>query len=143
MRHHHRDITLLGSSLGGFYATALAEQHHLRAVLMNPACYPQRDLTKFLGPQQNMYSGERYELTLEHMRQLEALAVARIEPARYLLLVETGDEVLDYREAVARYAGAAQVVLEGGDHTLQSFPAQLPRIFMFAGMSVPTAPGPL
>jgi uncharacterized protein len=133
-RERGRSITLLGSSLGGFYATYLAEKHGLRAVLVNPAVYPQRDLAQYLGPQQNLYSGERYELTVDHVRELEALAVERVHPERYLLLVETGDEVLDYREAVARYAGARQVVVAGGDHTLQSFPRHLPLVFEFAGL---------
>jgi uncharacterized protein len=136
-RHRGKSVTFIGSSLGGYYATYLAERHGLRAVLVNPAVYPARDLAKYLGPQQNLYSGERYELTQEHMRQLQALDVPRIDPARYLLLAETGDEVLDYREAVTRYAGAEQVVVTGGDHTLQSFPDQLERIFAFAGMKVP------
>jgi predicted esterase YcpF (UPF0227 family) len=132
--HRGKSLTLLGSSLGGFYATYLAERHDLRAVLVNPACRPERDLAKYLGPQQNLYSGERYELTAEHLRDLEALVVPRIRPERYLLLVETGDEVLDYREAVERYRGAEQVVVEGGDHTLASFPDHLERIFRFAGL---------
>ena len=59
---------------------------------------------------------------------------ARVTPARYLLIVETGDEVLDYRRAVERYRGAEQVVIEGGDHSLQSFPRHLPRILAFAGL---------
>lgn len=129
-----RTITWLGSSLGGFYATYLAERNDQRAVLVNPACYPERDLAKYLGPQQNLYSGERYELTEQHLHDLRALTCARLRPDRYLLLVETGDEVLDYREALARYAGAEQVVVQGGDHTLQSFEAHWPRIFAFAGL---------
>jgi len=125
-------VTYLGSSLGGFYATHLVEKHGHRAVLVNPACHPERDLIKYMGPQQNLYSGERYTLTGEHLRQLQAIAVPRVTPDRYLLLVETGDEVLDYREAVARYAGAQQVVIEGGDHTLLTFPDHLERILRFA-----------
>ena len=126
-------ITLLGSSLGGFYATYLAEKHGVRAVLVNPAVYPERDLAKYLGPQQNLYSGERYELTPEHMKQLQALAVVSVHPDRYWLIAETADEVLDYREAVARYVGARQTVIEGGDHTLQSFPRHIDAILAFAG----------
>lgn len=132
--HPGKSPTFLGSSLGGFYATYVAERHDLRAVLVNPACHPERDLAKYLGPQQNLYSGVRYELTTDHLRDLEALVVERIRPERYLLLVETGDEVLDYREAVDRYRGAEQVVVEGGDHTLASFPDHLERIFRFAGL---------
>ena len=126
---------LVGSSLGGFYATWLAEKHGLRAVLINPAVEPHVGLRDHLGPQQNLYTGERYELTERHLREWQALYVARITPSRYLLLVETGDEVLDYRRAVERYAGCEQVVVEGGDHSLQSFPRHLARIVRFAGLA--------
>jgi predicted esterase YcpF (UPF0227 family) len=127
--------TLIGSSLGGFYATHLAEAHRLQAVLINPAVTPQADLESYLGPQRNLYTGEEYELTRDHLAQWRALAVERVDPARYLLLVETGDEVLDYRHAVTRYRGADQVVIEGGDHSLRSFPAHLDRILAFAGLA--------
>ena len=127
-----RKPCLLGSSLGGFYATYLAEQHDLRAVLINPAIDPHVGLRAYLGPQQNLHTGEPYELTEAHLREWEALYVPRITPRRYLLLVETGDEVLDYRRAVTRYAGAEQVVVQGGDHSLQSFPQHLARILEFS-----------
>jgi predicted esterase YcpF (UPF0227 family) len=121
----------VGSSLGGFYATYLAEKHDTRAVLINPAIEPHIGLRAYLGPQKNLHTGEPYELTEEHLAEWERLYVPRITPRRYLLLVETGDEVLDYREAVKRYAGAEQVVVQGGDHSLQSFPQHLPRILEF------------
>jgi predicted esterase YcpF (UPF0227 family) len=127
-------VTLVGSSLGGFYATYLAEAHGLRAVLLNPAVRPGRDLATLLGVQRNLYTGEEYELTREHVAAWRRLDVAAIHPERYLLIVETGDEVLDYREAVAKYAGARQIVIEGGDHALQSFPDHLPLILEFAGL---------
>ena len=127
-----RKPCLLGSSLGGFYATYLAEKHDLRAVLINPAIDPHVGLRPYLGPQQNLHTGEPYQLTEAHLRDWEALYVPHITPRRYLLLVETGDEVLDYRKAVERYAGAEQVVVQGGDHSLQSFPQHLPRILEFA-----------
>jgi predicted esterase YcpF (UPF0227 family) len=103
------DTCLVGSSLGGFYATWLAETHGLRAVLLNPAIEPHVGLHAFLGPQQNLYTGERYVLTDAHLREWQALFAPRITPSRYLLLVETGDEVLDYRKALERYAGCEQV----------------------------------
>ncbi len=126
---------LVGSSLGGFYATWLAEKHGCRAVLLNPALEPHEGLRAYLGPQKNLYSGEAYVLTEAHLQAWAALHVPRITPERYLLIVETGDELLDYRKAVARYAGAEQVVVQGGDHTLQSFPQHLPRILRFAGVA--------
>ena len=122
----------VGSSLGGFYATNLAEKQGLKAVLINPAIDPHVGLRAYLGPQKNLHTGEPYELTEAHLRDWEALYVPRITPSRYLLIVETGDEVLDYRRAVERYAGAEQVVVRGGDHSLQSFPQHLARILEFS-----------
>ena len=123
---------LIGSSLGGFYATYLAEKHGLKAVLINPAIDPHIGLRAYLGRQKNLHTGEPYELTEAHLKQWEALYVQRIAPRRYLLIVETGDEVLDYRRSVERYAGAEQVVVRGGDHSLQSFPQHLARILEFS-----------
>ena len=127
--------TLVGSSLGGFYATWFAERRGLRAVLIQPAVFPYVGLATMLGPHQNLYTHERYELTAAHIDGWKALAVDRVDPERYLLLLETGDEVLDYREAVRRYEGARMVIREGGDHTLQSFAEHLPRILAFAGLA--------
>jgi uncharacterized protein len=126
---------LIGSSLGGFYATYLAEKHDLRAVLINPAIDPHVGLRGYLGPQKNLHTGEPYELTPAHLREWERLYLPRLTAKRYLLIVETGDEVLDYRKAVARYAGAEQLVIPGGDHSLQSFPQHLPRILEFSRAS--------
>ena len=125
-------VCYVGSSLGGFYATYLAEKHGASAVLINPAIDPHLGLRAYLGPQKNLHPGEAYVLTEAHLRQWEKLHVPRVTPGRYLLIVETGDEVLDYRRAVERYAGAEQRVISGGDHSLQSFPEHLARIVEFA-----------
>jgi predicted esterase YcpF (UPF0227 family) len=134
------EVTFVGSSLGGFYATHLAEKHGARAVLLNPAIDPHIGLRAYLGIQHNLYSGDEYELTEQHLaawaRQFEPI----IHPERYILLVETGDEVLDYRRAVARYRGARQVVIQGGDHSLASFPDHLPLIAEFARLAVSGQP---
>jgi predicted esterase YcpF (UPF0227 family) len=127
-----KNVCFVGSSLGGFYATYLAETHGLKAVLINPAIDPHIGLRASLGPQTNLHTGEPYELTPAHLRQWEKLYLPRITPQRYLLIVETGDEVLDYRKAVERYAGAEQLVIAGGDHSLQSFPQHLARILEFS-----------
>lgn len=129
-----RTTCYVGSSLGGYYATYLVETYGGRAVLINPAIDPHVGLRAYLGEQRNLHTGEHYQLTEAHLAQWERLWVQRITPARYLLLVETGDEVLDYRRAVERYAGAEQVVVQGGDHSLQSFAQHLPRILAFAGL---------
>lgn len=127
-------FSFVGSSLGGFYATYLAERHGAKAALVNPAIDPHIGLRAYLGRQQNLHTGEPYELTESHLEAWRRLVVPRLSPQRYLLLVETGDEVLDYRKAVERYAGAEQVIVQGGDHSLQSFPRHLARILAFAGL---------
>ncbi len=134
MQRHRGPFCFVGSSLGGFYATCLAEKHDARAVLLNPSTHPHRSLQPFLGPQQNLYTSDRYELTEQHLEQWQAFYVPELVPRRYLLIVETGDEVLDYHAAMERYAGAAQIVVEGGDHALRSFPDHLERIVRFAGL---------
>ncbi len=131
---HEGPFCFVGSSLGGFYATWLAEHYDGRAVLLNPSTDPHLSLQPFLGPQQNLYTGERYELARRHLEQWQRLWLHDIVPQRYLLIVETGDEVLDYHAAMQRYAGAAQLVIEGGNHALQSFPEHLERILRFAGL---------
>jgi len=134
-RHASRP-TLVGSSLGGFYATHFAERLGLRAVLINPAITPYVGLEGYLGTQKNLYTGETYELTRADLDAWRTLAVERVDPERYLLLLETGDEILDWRQAARKYEGARTVIRDGGDHTLQSFPEHLPRILAFAGIAV-------
>lgn len=126
--------TLVGSSLGGFYATYLAEKWDLQAALINPAVVAALELERYLGPQTWLYTGETFEFTRQHIAELAALEVAHITPARYWLLVETGDEILDYRVAVARYAGARQTVLPGGDHSFTRWADYLDEILAFAGL---------
>jgi predicted esterase YcpF (UPF0227 family) len=127
-------LTLVGSSLGGYYATWLAEKHNLRAVLINPAVLAPLSLTEHLGRQTNLHTGEAFEFTAAHIDELRAIEVTKITPEHYLLLVETGDEVLDYRDAVARYAGCRQIVLGGGDHSFTRFPEFVPQILEFCGL---------
>lgn len=123
---------LIGSSLGGFYATHLAEHYQLPAVLINPAITPERELRHFIGPLHNAYSGEDYVLGAEHMTQLADIRPAGLTPALYWLVLGTADEVLDWREAARHYAGARQTVLNGDDHRLQGWPQQLPALLAFA-----------
>lgn len=118
---HGGPPALIGSSLGGYYATWLAEKHGLRAVLVNPAVRPYEFLSACLGPQRNLYTGAAYSFTAQHIEELRALEVERVTPERYLLLVTTGDEVLDYRKATARYRGCRQIVVDGGDHGFSGF----------------------
>jgi predicted esterase YcpF (UPF0227 family) len=119
LRHH--GAALIGSSLGGYYATWLAEKHAMKAVLLNPAVRPYELLAPMVGLQKRFHTGEEYVFTTEHVSELRALEVERITPSQYLLIVTMGDEVLDYRWAVERYRGCRQIVIEGGDHGLSDF----------------------
>ncbi len=111
-------ITLVGSSLGGFYATVLAEKHDLNAVLVNPAVIGQLPMEDFIGRDQWLYTGEPFEFTAQHIGELKAMVRPKLKnPSRFWLMLEEGDETLDYRQAAAYYAGARQTVLAGGDHS--------------------------
>jgi len=130
------ELTLVGSSLGGYYATHLAERFGARAVMINPAIRPYEDLARYVGTQTNLHTGEAFEVLDEHFTQLRDLKVERItRPDRYLLLVRTGDEVLDWSEASAYYGGAYQCVLGGGDHGWADFGPEIPAVLRFAGVS--------
>jgi len=126
---------LVGSSLGGYYATHLAERHGLKALLINPVVNPHRLFDGFLGTQQNLYTGERWELTLDHVDALGELEVpAPQEPQRYQVWLQTADETLDYRQAERFYRACALRIQAGGDHGYQGFGAQLPSLLNFAGI---------
>ncbi|PKO37868.1 MAG: esterase [Betaproteobacteria bacterium HGW-Betaproteobacteria-6] len=126
-------VTLVGSSLGGHYANHLAEKHGLNAVLINPATVDRINLAKFVGDHAHFHTGEPFTFTEAHAAQLKA-QVRQPTPERYWLLVETGDEVLDYRQAVDFYAGSRQTVLPGGDHGFTQFPDFVPQIIEYAGL---------
>lgn len=128
---------MVGSSLGGYYATWLAERYNCPAALVNPAVAPHRHLSgEFLGRHRNQYTGREYELTAGHVATLAGFECRDLRnPGNYLLLVQTGDEVLDYRLATALYRHSRQIVQEGGDHSFQGFDRMLPEILAFAGLN--------
>ena len=129
-------VTVVGSSLGGFYATVLAERHGWRAVLINPSVVPALTLSNYVGTQRWLYTGETFEVTPAHIEQMRALHVPAItRPERYWLLAEEGDETLDYRAAVAHYAGARQSVLSGGDHSFTRWGEFIDPVLAFAGLA--------
>lgn len=128
---------LVGSSLGGYYATWLAERYDCPAVLVNPAVAPHRHLSEaFLGWHKNQYTDQEYELTRADVAVIASFECRSLRnPDNYLLLVQTGDETLDYRLATAFYRDSRQIVQEGGDHSFQGFDQMLPEILSFAGLT--------
>ncbi|MBA3596769.1 MAG: esterase [Methylibium sp.] len=128
---------VVGSSLGGFYATVLAERRGCRAVLLNPAVDPATSLAGQIGEQTGWHHAElRFEFTVAHVEELRAMTPARItRPERYFAVIAKGDEVLDWREMHARYSASPGRLLEGGDHALSDFERHLPDILQFVGLS--------
>ncbi|MGI9307046.1 MAG: YqiA/YcfP family alpha/beta fold hydrolase [Gammaproteobacteria bacterium] len=127
---------LIGSSMGGYYATWFCENRdNARAVLINPAVRLAEKLAEYLGREQkNYHTGETYMFEERHLEEFRALEVNKIAaPEKYFLLAQTGDEVLDYREAEKFYAGARHLIEPGGDHSFTNFAQHLPAILKFAG----------
>jgi predicted esterase YcpF (UPF0227 family) len=129
------EVTLIGSSLGGYYATWLAERVGCRAVLLNPAVKPPRDLEKYVGVTTMFHSDEPFEFKRDYIDELKAFDVQQItRPERYFLLAAKGDEVLDWREMVAHYPGAQQCVIEGSDHGISDFDQYLDQVLAYCGI---------
>ncbi|NVM74958.1 hypothetical protein FHW83_000738 [Duganella sp. SG902] len=128
-------LSIIGSSLGGYYATWLAERVGCRAVLLNPAVVPSLDLDKHVGVTTQYHSDEPFEFKREYIDELRALEVSKIsKPERYFLIAATGDEVLDYRDMVAHYQGARQHIIDGSDHAISEFPQYLDEVLGFCGV---------
>ena len=128
-------VLAIGSSLGGYYATWMVEANLAdHAVVINPAVKVARKLEHHVGEElENYYSDERYIFTQEHVADLDKMELARIShPSRFLLMVQTGDEVLDHKEAVDYYAGSQQIIEEGGDHGFSGYERHLPLILKLA-----------
>ena len=124
---------VIGSSLGGFYATWLAQRWDCKAVLLNPAVRPARDLAAHLGDQTVWHDPEQhFVFEAAYVDELLALEVARIsQPERYFAVIAKGDEVLDWQEMVAHYAGATTKLLPGGDHALSDYNQHLDAVLDF------------
>ncbi|MDG5501349.1 YqiA/YcfP family alpha/beta fold hydrolase [Marinobacter sp. BGYM27] len=133
-----RPCGLMGSSLGGYYASVVAARHRLRAVLINPAVAPYQLLDGYIGTQTNLYTGEAFEVTRDHMLQLQEMEPgASLNTADLMVLLQTADETLDYRDACRRYSSASQWIQPGGDHRFQNFPRVLPAAMAFLGIPLP------
>ncbi|UJF19103.1 esterase YqiA [Vibrio sp. SS-MA-C1-2] len=128
-------IGLVGSSLGGFLATWLNAHYQIPVVVINPAVRPYELLSDYLGEQQNPYTNEIYTLKTEHIGELRTLDIGDIEqPEQFWLLQQTEDEVLDYRQAVEKYAKSRQTVEEGGDHSFVNFERYPAKIIQFLSL---------
>lgn len=117
----NEEVYLIGSSLGGYYATYLSERAEVRrVVLINPSVYPLKTLTRALGDAPNFYDGSTFRWQEKHLEMLKAYQVCTsLNREKFMVLLQKGDEVLDYREAVTKYEGCEVIVEEGGNHSFE------------------------
>jgi len=129
-------VAVIGSSLGGFYATAVAERRGGRVVLLNPAVDPARDLAGAVGATTSWHEGEPFDFRPEYVDELRAVAppAQLTDLGRYFAVIAKGDEVLSWREMSARYAGCRVRLLDGSDHALSDFDDLLPDVLAFLGL---------
>lgn len=128
-------LALIGSSLGGYYATWLAERLGCRAVLLNPAITPARDLEAHLGPQPVYFTDEEIDFRPEHLAELQEIDTPHVtRPERYFLIAATGDALIDYRTMTGKYTGARQRVIEGSSHELPDFALYMDEVLGFCGI---------
>ncbi len=129
-------LGVMGSSLGGFYASCVAQACGCRAVLLNPAVDPARDLAAYTGEQTTWQDpAERFFFEPRYVQELRTLTPAQItRPERYYAVIAKGDEVLDWREMCARYPGAYIKLLEGSDHALSDFSDHIGEALGFLGL---------
>lgn len=125
-------VALVGSSLGGYYAAWLAEKYHLRAVLVNPSVRPFELLSRYIGENKNYHNNDHYVFEQQHVDELLAFYVPiHRQPQDLLLMVQTGDEALDFKEATAKYVASQNIIEYGGDHGFRDFERWFPYIMHF------------
>ena len=126
-------LSVIGSSLGGFYTNYLAEQYGCKGIALNPAVRAGRELEPHVGMMTAYDSEEPFDFRAEYIDELNRMQVESITlPERYLLLAATGDELLDWREMAAFYPGAQQIIIQGSDHGIHNYSEYLDSVVGFA-----------
>lgn len=128
------EVQLLGSSLGGYYALYLSKKYNLKAVLINPSIYPYITLKKVLDKGVSYYDGSSYEWNREHIEALKSFEVEELNEENMMLLLQKGDETLNYQEAIKKLPNTTKIVEEGGSHAFDGFERYFDEIVSFLGV---------
>lgn len=130
------EVCLVGSSLGGYYAMFLSQKYNLPCVLINPSIYPYITLERSLGFPSNFYDQSTYEWNRAHLEMLKRFEMCEPLKNKSLLLLQTGDELLDYTEALSKLPDAEKIVEEGGNHGFEGFERYFENITEFFGIAI-------
>ena len=129
----YEDVKLIGSSLGGFYALYLAQKYGLKAVLINPSIYPYITLEKVLGEAPSFYDESHFAWLESHLKMLKKYETDLVIQENIMLLLQKGDETLNYKEAEAKFPNAKQIVEEGGSHSFDGIERYFDEVDRFLG----------
>jgi predicted esterase YcpF (UPF0227 family) len=123
---------IIGSSLGGFYASYFCEKYGIKTVLINPSTEPYITLESYVGTNRYWCSGKTFEWNRSYLKELKKYCIGSVKiPSNYLLLLQKGDEVLDYTKALHNYEGASLSLEEGGNHRFENLHDHLDMIRRF------------
>lgn len=133
--HKPDEVTLIGSSLGGFYANWIAEKNGCKAILLNPVVDPWKTKAAKNKVSDSLELAKWQEDLEKYGPELKELQVSQItRPERYFLIAATGDELLDFRQMHTHYHNARQIIIDGSDHSLPEFPQYLDEVLSFSGI---------
>jgi len=113
---YNEEVTLIGSSLGGFYTIYLAKKYGLKAVLLNPSIYPYKTLKNYLGDAPNFYDNSSFKWSENHIEMIKYYIEESVDESKFMLLVQKGDELLNFQESVDRFSSATLIAEDGGSH---------------------------
>ena len=125
------DVVLIGSSLGGFYSLYLSQKYNLKAVLINPSIYPYKTLQKCVGQAPSFHDTSSFKWMDEHIESLKKYSVESTNQDKIMLLVQKGDETLNYKTAVEKLPKSLQIVEEGGNHSFEDIEKHFEKIKVF------------
>tara|TARA_B100000212_G_scaffold335108_1_gene306642 strand:- start:127 stop:702 length:576 start_codon:yes stop_codon:yes gene_type:complete len=125
-----RKVHLIGSSLGGYYATFLSEKYNLKAAMINPAVWAYKIFKNDMGSNENLNTGEKYFIDDLWVQSLKDIFIENITGKNYLVLLQTGDQTLNYKFAKQYFEGSNIIIDEGGSHSFENLELKIPEMLL-------------